>query len=141
MVISYSYHNYVEHSLTITILDIIHPSVSYLEHNILGTGFCLRLQVEPTPSPDTSNNTKRIYKAKTTQTTNESYHFHTSNLHTCGAPYTCTISWLKLLKQNTVRIQVIPDTVLMTEPHQLFCTYTITGAGSVYKYPKDNILM
>jgi hypothetical protein len=29
-------------------LDIIHRPVFYLEHNVSETGFCLRLQVEPT---------------------------------------------------------------------------------------------
>jgi hypothetical protein len=34
--------------MTITILDIIHRHVSYLKHDISETGFCLRLQVQPT---------------------------------------------------------------------------------------------
>jgi hypothetical protein len=33
---------------TITIPDIIHRPVAYLKHDILETGFCLRLQVVPT---------------------------------------------------------------------------------------------
>jgi hypothetical protein len=33
-------------NITITILDIIHRPVFFLEHNILKTWFCLRLQVE-----------------------------------------------------------------------------------------------
>jgi hypothetical protein len=32
--------------VTITILDIIHRPVAYLKHNISGTGFYFRLQVE-----------------------------------------------------------------------------------------------
>jgi hypothetical protein len=35
-------------TMVFTILDIIHHSVFYLKHNVLETGFCLRLQVEPT---------------------------------------------------------------------------------------------
>jgi hypothetical protein len=34
--------------VAIEILDIIHRSVFYLKHSILETGFCLRLEVEPT---------------------------------------------------------------------------------------------
>jgi hypothetical protein len=36
--VSYNYHN----------MDIIHRPVFYLKHNVLETGFCLRLKVEPT---------------------------------------------------------------------------------------------
>jgi hypothetical protein len=38
----------IMHSVHITILDIIHRPVLYLNHDISETGFCLRLQVEPT---------------------------------------------------------------------------------------------
>jgi hypothetical protein len=34
--------------VSITIMDIIHRSVFYLKHDTSETGFCLRLQVEPT---------------------------------------------------------------------------------------------
>jgi hypothetical protein len=34
--------------ITITILDIIHRPVFYLKQDFSDTGFCLRLQVEPT---------------------------------------------------------------------------------------------
>jgi hypothetical protein len=34
--------------ITVIILDIIYLSVSYLKHNVSESGFCLRLQVEPT---------------------------------------------------------------------------------------------
>jgi hypothetical protein len=33
--------------MTITILDISHDPVFYVEHNVLETGFCLYLQVHP----------------------------------------------------------------------------------------------
>jgi hypothetical protein len=69
--------------ITITILDIIHRPVFYLKHGVSETEFCLQHQVERTQVapidrarlclPDTSNNTNRIYKANTTQTTNESW--------------------------------------------------------------------
>jgi hypothetical protein len=36
-------------NVTITILDIIHRPNFYLKHDYLEAGFCLRLQVEPTP--------------------------------------------------------------------------------------------
>jgi hypothetical protein len=35
-------------NITITILDIMHRPVFYLKHDVSETGFCLRLQVEPT---------------------------------------------------------------------------------------------
>jgi hypothetical protein len=37
-----------EPRITITILDIIYRPVFYLKHDVLETGFCLRLQVEAT---------------------------------------------------------------------------------------------
>jgi hypothetical protein len=42
----------IKSSKTLTILDIIHCSVfyEYLKHDISETGFCLRLQVEPSHS-------------------------------------------------------------------------------------------
>jgi hypothetical protein len=35
-------------NIIIKILDIIHNNVFYLKHKVSETGFCLRLQVEPT---------------------------------------------------------------------------------------------
>jgi hypothetical protein len=63
--------------ISITILDIIF----YLKHDISETGICLRLQAKPKKlspirraslSQGTSNNTNRINKVKTTQTTSKS---------------------------------------------------------------------
>jgi hypothetical protein len=51
-------------NITTSILDIIRRHVFYLKHEVLGTKFCLCLQVGPTENPslssDTSNNTNLV---------------------------------------------------------------------------------
>jgi hypothetical protein len=42
------YYNSTILHATITVLDFIHQPVLYLKHDVLETGLCLRLQVEPT---------------------------------------------------------------------------------------------
>jgi hypothetical protein len=69
-------------NITITILGIIHRPVFYLKHDVSETGFCLRLQVEPSQLvsvvraslflfPDSGSNTHKMYKANTKLTTCE----------------------------------------------------------------------
>jgi hypothetical protein len=70
-------------NITITIVDIIHRPAFYLKHDVSDTGFCLRLQVEPThvgPIDRASvwprkPATTRIVFIKSTQAVNESWHF------------------------------------------------------------------
>jgi hypothetical protein len=54
-------------NITITILDSIHRIVFYLKHNVLETGFCLRLKAERTQFD-----------------------------RTCPETYTISIRWVKL---------------------------------------------
>jgi hypothetical protein len=44
--ICFIYH--ININITITILDIVHRPVFYLKRDVSETGFCLRLQAEPT---------------------------------------------------------------------------------------------
>jgi hypothetical protein len=79
---------------------IVHRGVFILKRNVSETRVCLRLQVKPTEITliywDGPNKIELVVSGhqqqdqlgmqnNTTQTTNESQHFHTLNLHTRGA--------------------------------------------------------
>jgi hypothetical protein len=67
-------------NIIITILDIINRPVFHLKHHVSETGFCLRLQVEPTQLGSTDRAILCLWTPartpvgfiKPTQTTNES---------------------------------------------------------------------
>jgi hypothetical protein len=65
-------------NVSIIILEIVHPSVVYLKHDVSETGFCLRLEVIPTQlSPidrasiwTSAPTPNRVYNTNTTRTNN-----------------------------------------------------------------------